>query len=203
MDTPISDEAAENLDIPPVEHVFTQQIDVTSTVDIPLTIPTPATATAPRGRVIDDSARGTIFWEAESAISTTEETLTITDAKEETGSDVLESSQPSVEDRSHSPSDLSSTPIHSQDNAFGKPFKITWMSTDRLPFYRTRGLRNAWNTNREVKIARDGTELEPVVGRKLVNMFGTPGTGGGNGGRVQHQVHNPMIPGQGPAYRPY
>ena len=53
----------------------------------------------------------------------------------------------------------------------GKPFKVEWMSTNRLPFYRTRGLRNAWNANREVKIARDGTELEPGVGRQLVDLI--------------------------------
>ena len=33
--------------------------------DGPKSIPTPATATALRGHIIDDSARGTIFWEAE------------------------------------------------------------------------------------------------------------------------------------------
>ncbi|KAK5003802.1 hypothetical protein LTR60_006726, partial [Cryomyces antarcticus] len=48
---------------------------------------------------------------------------------------------------------------------WGKPFKIEWISTNRLPFYRTRGLRNPWNANREVKIARDGTELETSVGK--------------------------------------
>jgi hypothetical protein len=31
----------------------------------PRSIPTPATETAPRGRIVDDSVRGTIFWEAE------------------------------------------------------------------------------------------------------------------------------------------
>nr|OQO16613.1 hypothetical protein B0A51_18432 [Rachicladosporium sp. CCFEE 5018] len=33
--------------------------------DGPQSIPTPATATAPSGCIIDDSARGTIFWEAD------------------------------------------------------------------------------------------------------------------------------------------
>lgn len=55
--------------------------------------------------------------------------------------------------------------------AWGKPFKLDWLSTTRLPFYKTRGLRNPWNSNREVKIARDGTELEPTVGRKLIGLF--------------------------------
>ena len=35
---------------------------------------------------------------------------------------------------------------------------------DSLPFNRTRGLKNPWNANRDVKIAKDGTELETNVG---------------------------------------
>ncbi|KAK5011471.1 hypothetical protein LTR28_002155, partial [Elasticomyces elasticus] len=41
--------------------------------DAPRSIPTPATEHAPKGRVIDDSARGTIFWEAETADWDTED----------------------------------------------------------------------------------------------------------------------------------
>lgn len=122
--------------------------------NVPITIPTPATSTAPRGHIVDDSARGTIFWEAEhdnvasgSAEGATAE-LGETSGDESAQKDVLP-----------------------QSTTFGKPFKISWQSTERLPFYRTRGLRNPWNANREVKIARDGTELEPTVGRKLLGMF--------------------------------
>ncbi|KAK6431962.1 hypothetical protein LTR95_011870 [Oleoguttula sp. CCFEE 5521] len=110
--------------------------------DGPRSIPTPATATAPSGRIIDDSARGTIFWEAD-------------DVAEEGGSSLKEQAS----------NDLSA------EQELGRPFRIEWISTGRLPFFRTRGLRNAWNANREVKIARDGTELEPVVGRKLMLLF--------------------------------
>ena len=112
--------------------------------DGPKSIPTPATETAPRGRIIDDSARGTIFWEAE---VTEEEENASPDKGSEEGAD-------------------------GQD--LGRPFKIEWISTVRLPFYRTRGLRNPWNANREVKIARDGTELEPSIGKRLVQMFHRP-----------------------------
>jgi hypothetical protein len=112
--------------------------------DGPKSIPTPATETAPRGRIIDDSARGTIFWEAE-----------VND-----------------EEESGSPDKGSEEGGDGQD--LGRPFKIEWISTARLPFYRTRGLRNPWNANREVKIARDGTELEPSIGKRLVQMFHRP-----------------------------
>jgi hypothetical protein len=111
--------------------------------DAPKSIPTLATDTAPKGHIIDDSARGTIFWEAEHS-----------DDEEVEGE---ESAEEPAED---APSQV-----------WGKPFKIEWLATNRLPFYRTRGLRNPWNANREVKIARDGTELEPSVGKRLVQMF--------------------------------
>lgn len=115
--------------------------------DVPKSIPTPATEHAPKGRIIDDSARGTIFWEAE---------LTESEGEEDPG------------DREEAQGDGESLAVA---QSWGKPFKIEWISTNRLPFYRTRGLRNPWNANREVKIARDGTELEPSVGERLVQMF--------------------------------
>ncbi|KAF2630806.1 hypothetical protein BU25DRAFT_455872 [Macroventuria anomochaeta] len=115
--------------------------------DVPKSIPTPATEWAPRGRIIDDSARGTIFWEAELSDSEAEEEVT---EKVETQVD-------------------GDSPVVAQ--SWGKPFKVEWLSATRLPFYRTRGLRNPWNANREVKIARDGTELEPSVGERLIQMF--------------------------------
>ena len=121
--------------------------------DLPSTIPTRATGSAPKGRIIDDSARGTIFWEADPDSET--ERL--------------------AGDRSGDTEDEASSPNISQP--FGKLFKIAWLSTERLPFYRTRGLRNPWNANREVKIARDGTELEPSVGRRLTSMFHRPHVG--------------------------
>jgi hypothetical protein len=120
---------------------------ISDTSDVPKSIPTSATEWAPRGKIIDDSARGTIFWEAE---------LSEPEAEEE---------MPEKEER---PTDGDNSAIA---QSWGKPFKIEWLSTNRLPFYRTRGLRNPWNANREVKIARDGTELEPSVGDRLVQMF--------------------------------
>ena len=130
--------------------------------NMPITISTSPTATAPKGRIIDDSARGTIFWEADTAKDANDGQLD--GATDQTGP-------------GESPGEGTLTNAPS----FGKPFKIAWLSTERLPFYRTRGLRNAWNANREVKIARDGTELEPSVGKRLIAMF-----------------HRPQIPSQSP-----
>jgi hypothetical protein len=106
----------------------------------PRSTPTPATETAPRGRVVDDSARGTIFWEAELS---GEESASLNKGLEG----------------------------GSGGQDLGRTFRIEWISTAQLPFYRTRGLRNPWNSNKEVKIARDGTALEPSIGRRLVQMF--------------------------------
>jgi len=135
--------------------------------DVPKSIPTPATEWAPRGRIIDDSARGTIFWEAELSES-----------------DVAEDAQEKEEQMVHG-----DTAAVAQ--SWGKPFKIEWVSTNRLPFYRTRGLRNPWNANREVKIARDGTELEPSVGERLVAMFHRMGPS--NNGPNMMPVHPHMV----------
>jgi len=87
---------------------------------------------------------------------------------------------------------------------WGEPFKLQWIKTERLQFYRTRHLRNPWNHNREIKVSRDGIELEPSVGQALleewdrvveapstekgnlrVGQGGTGGGGGGGGGRQQ------------------
>jgi hypothetical protein len=57
---------------------------------------------------------------------------------------------------------------------WGQPFQIEWIRTERLPFYRTRHLRNPWNHDREVKVSRDGTELEPTVGQALLDEWDKP-----------------------------
>jgi hypothetical protein len=142
MTSPISDDPGAAIE-------FAPKAQTVEDLDLPKAIPTPATGFAPKGRIIDDSARGTIFWEAE---------VDEVDAAEENEEQRSDQSDQEPE---------SSTPT----KAWGKPFKVEWLSTNRLPFYWTRGLRNPWNSNREVKIARDGTELETSVGRRLIQMF--------------------------------
>lgn len=113
--------------------------------------PTDARDNTPKGRIVDDSARGTIFWEVE-----TDESDGEMDEEEVEEKEVASRKASEVDE------DIQTS---------GKPFNLTWLSTSRLPFHRTRGLRNPWNSNREVKIARDGTELEPATGRRLVGLF--------------------------------
>lgn len=128
---------------------FAPKSQATDDGDLPKAIPTEATEFTPKGRVIDDSARGTIFWEAEPEDPES--------ADDESNSDATSSKAGKQDDGNTKP--------------WGKPFKLEWLSTTRLPFYQTRGLRNPWNSNREVKIARDGTELEPSTGKKLIGLF--------------------------------
>ena len=154
MASPITEEAAASLDWAPRSEA------VTHDPDIPRSIPTSATEFAPRGRIIDDSARGTIFWEADPE---DEDLAPIISHEVDASVEVIKG-----EEKAET---LEEELLSEDAQAFGKPFKIEWLSTNRLPFYRTRGLRNPWNANREVKIARDGTELETSVGRRLVQMF--------------------------------
>ncbi|KIJ08647.1 hypothetical protein PAXINDRAFT_88576 [Paxillus involutus ATCC 200175] len=64
---------------------------------------------------------------------------------------------------------------------WGETFKIEWLCTERLPFSRTRHLRNPWNHEREIKVSRDGTELEPGVGQQLVEEWLTLAAEAGGG----------------------
>ncbi|KAF5008226.1 hypothetical protein FDECE_5501 [Fusarium decemcellulare] len=157
---------------------FAPTAQATSDLDLPKAIPTEATEHAPKGRIIDDSARGTIFWEAER-----EESEVMSEAESDDAS-----------------SGKSNSGEEGGTKTWGKPFKLEWLSTSRLPFYRTRGLRNPWNSNREVKIARDGTELEPAVGRRLIGLFNrVQSPGPAHGGM---RVPMAMMPGF-PPMRPY
>jgi hypothetical protein len=133
-------------DDPAAAIEFAPKAQAVEDPELPKAIPTSATEFAPKGRIIDDSARGTIFWEIEREEEDEED-----DSRSDKSDQGLESPQTS--------------------KAWGKPFKVEWLSTARLPFYRTRGLRNPWNSNREVKIARDGTELETAIGRRLIGLF--------------------------------
>ena len=154
MASPIDEETSAGLDWAPRGET------VIDDPDIPRTISTPATEHAPKGRIMDDSARGTIFWEADPE---DEELSHIIDGEVDDPPILNKEAEKAVE--------ADEAALRMDAQAFGKPFKIEWLATNRLPFYRTRGLRNPWNANREIKIARDGTEIETNVGRRLVQMF--------------------------------
>jgi hypothetical protein len=51
--------------------------------------------------------------------------------------------------------------VEDSPEGMGLPFRIQWIKVGSLAFGRTRLLRNPWNADREVKVSRDGTEVEP------------------------------------------
>jgi hypothetical protein len=58
-----------------------------------------------------------------------------------------------------------------REEGWGEDFKVQWLCTDRLPFQRTRHIRNPWNHNRMIQVSRDGTEIEPMVGQALLEEW--------------------------------
>ncbi|KAI7972359.1 hypothetical protein EIK77_008822 [Talaromyces pinophilus] len=173
MVSAITDDEALALEAPPRPENPPSEVD---DLDV---IPTEATQTAPKGRIIDDSARGTIFWEADSSEDDRHSNDDNEDEanshnsdndEDEEDDDENEAGVEDVKDEKNTTA-LGGEDVVAGGQTFGKPFRIEWISTERVPFYRTRGLRNPWNSNREVKIARDGTEIEPSVGRKLIQLF--------------------------------
>ncbi|PWN53831.1 hypothetical protein IE53DRAFT_95556 [Violaceomyces palustris] len=64
-----------------------------------------------------------------------------------------------------------SPPRASSSDSWGKPFKVDWIQTRPLPFHVVRKLRNPWRDNRQVKVSRDGTELEPNVGKQVLEEW--------------------------------
>ncbi len=182
MMSPINEDPAAAIEFAPSVHSATD-------VDLPKAIPTEPTEFAPKGRIIDDSARGTIFWEAERD----DDKVGFDSGQDEDGSGGSVGDTASI--RSGQEGSVSAS------KPWGKPFRLQWLSTARLPFYRTRGMRNPWNSNREVKIARDGTELEPSVGRQLIRLFhrgqvSGPASGPSSG------MFQPMQPPTGPVGLP-
>ncbi|TNY21558.1 YT521-B-like domain-containing protein [Rhodotorula diobovata] len=58
-----------------------------------------------------------------------------------------------------------------RNGSWGTPFAIEWIKVAPLPFARTRHIRNSFNGNREIKISRDGTEVEPTAGEQLLGEW--------------------------------
>lgn len=138
-----------------------------SDLDLPLPreIATPAEGAMPKGRIVDDSARGSIFWEV------------VHDDMPE-GQDQDETTLAAGGDTDYSDNSVDGGV---ESKTWGSPFKLKWLATNRLPFYKCRGIKNPLNNHREVKIARDGTEVEHSVGQRLVSLFLRP-------------VHHPLSP---------
>ena len=197
--------------------------------DSPQIIQTPGTEIAPRGRIINDSARGIVFWESESDVGGPDEEdarnpaeesadpasstppevngdtgagkktidggnasppprrnatpviVSSTQTREDPGTQSVDSLHESLDGLQvgQGAGDADSTGSNSKSNSqrgaqsteVGRLFKVEWLSLTKVPFHRTRGIRNPLNANREIKIARDGTEIEANAGQKLLSLF--------------------------------
>jgi RNA recognition motif-containing protein len=73
--------------------------------------------------------------------------------------------------RGDSVSEADQLPKAASPDSFGRPFKVEWIKTVPLSFSHVRKLRNPWRDNRQVKVSRDGTELEPNTGRQLLKEW--------------------------------
>ena len=78
------------------------------------------------------------------------------------------------------PTPAADDPAQSRDTSQGAAattssyhFNVEWLSLDRVSFRQTRSYRNAWSHGREIKISRDGTELDPKKGERLIEQWKT------------------------------
>lgn len=55
--------------------------------------------------------------------------------------------------------------------ALGGVFKLDYICRRELSFTKTQHLYNPWNEGKQVKIGRDGQEIEPKVGEELCRLF--------------------------------
>nr|XP_054920809.1 YTH domain-containing protein 1-like isoform X1 [Dermacentor andersoni] len=55
--------------------------------------------------------------------------------------------------------------------ALGGVFQVDWICRRELPFTKTAHLYNPWNDGKQVKIGRDGQEIEPRVAEELCQLF--------------------------------
>ncbi|KNF01725.1 hypothetical protein PSTG_05153 [Puccinia striiformis f. sp. tritici PST-78] len=86
----------------------------------------------------------------------------------------------------------------------GKAFKVDWLKVQRLSFYKTKNLRNPFNGNREVKVSRDGTEIEPHIGQTLLDLIDAEfdrRNSNLNHHHSHHKIHHPFQ--QQPHHQPF
>ncbi|KAF9189517.1 hypothetical protein BGZ51_009496 [Haplosporangium sp. Z 767] len=58
--------------------------------------------------------------------------------------------------------------------SWGIRFPIQWIHVLKVPFSKTSHLLNPLYENREVKVSKDGTEVDPIVGEQLLELFKKP-----------------------------
>lgn len=120
---------------------------------------------------IDESTAPTDMAEVPSSSDSTRSTLG-SEASEKTNH-TTDNSRDNIPNQQNA-EDEPMTPDGQDDGSgrqWGTPFRVQWIRVRGLPFHSTRMLRNPWNKDREVKVSRDGTELESSVGRALLDLW--------------------------------
>ncbi|KIW18838.1 hypothetical protein PV08_03127 [Exophiala spinifera] len=69
------------------------------------------------------------------------------------------------------PPQAAAHPTGSELQHLSEPCRIKWHSTVNLPFDEVRGLRNPWNENKEVHVARNVTAVEPDAAESLLERW--------------------------------
>lgn len=62
-------------------------------------------------------------------------------------------------------------PERLSNKSLGGTIHLEWLCTEELSFQDTMNLVNPYNDNKPVKVARDGQQLEPKVGKRLCKLF--------------------------------
>lgn len=139
-----------------------------------------STIPIPAGRIVDDSSRGILFWEVTEVAKQAHRRSRQRHDNNKTGINNEATKSTTTTNEANDDNDVDddySTLKNpsTQGNNWTIPFKIQWLSPPgkTVPFYKVRSMRNPYNKNQFLKIARDGTEIEPSVGRKLVDLFHT------------------------------
>ncbi|KIW70574.1 hypothetical protein PV04_02830 [Phialophora macrospora] len=73
-----------------------------------------------------------------------------------------------------SPNSLDSPSLDSLSSTLAnctQPCRIKWLSTQSIPFEEVRGLRNLWNSNKEIHVARNVTAVEPILAAELLEYW--------------------------------
>lgn len=54
---------------------------------------------------------------------------------------------------------------------FGNPCQIEWISTKAIPFEKVRGIKNPWNGNKDIHVARNVTPVELQAATSLLQVW--------------------------------
>lgn len=61
--------------------------------------------------------------------------------------------------------------VKDSNENLGAAFKVEWLQTRPVPFSAVKKLRNPWNENKSLRVARDGTEIAIDTGVELISLW--------------------------------